>query len=130
MLELSAPHPLDRREQPLGIRRVPKQVGSFGYRVVVVFRQDHRVSVPGDDLDNGVVIVDLLDEPEQTLSCFRRGYCRHDRLLVIVLDSVPLKCTEEEAQHGREDATSTVPRARKRNDQRAILADMRGCQDE
>ena len=79
LLEFAAPCPFDRREQPLGVRGVSQQVCRLSDCVLVLFRQDDRVSVSRHDLDGGVVVVDLLDESEQTFACFRRGDRRHDR---------------------------------------------------
>ncbi len=54
--------------------------------------------VPGGGLDSGVVIVDLLDESEKALACFGRGYCRHNRILQLVLDGVPPRDVEEDVK--------------------------------
>lgn len=65
LLEFSPTCALDGLEQPLRVRSVAQEIGGLGQRVEVILGHDHGVAASGDDLDGRVVLVDLLNEPEE-----------------------------------------------------------------
>lgn len=78
-LEIAASGTLKRCEQPFGSLRVSQQVGRLGDRVLVVFGEEDCVAILRHNLDRGVVIVDLPDEPEQVSSSVGGSDGRHEQ---------------------------------------------------
>jgi hypothetical protein len=72
--------PADGRKQPPRVHWISEEVCDLGHCAIVIFRQDHNISVPGRNFDDDVVVVDLLDESEQVLACFSSGNRSHCRL--------------------------------------------------